>query len=388
MNRPFTPNSGYTGAGTLPMNKPGLRYLLPLALVLLVNAGCAWFAGDSRERPSSATPKATRLVEEGRHYEAIRLWQEAPPGSDTDQKVKETEKLLAADIDGRVKQMNSLYKRGRLAEAVKTLLALIEVDPRRRDELSQKYQGIRADYDGRRAEYRKLIDAEKASGDLAGAHEMLVKLTYIDPYDAAAQEELAAAERSWNADLGAAMTEANRLWQSGSFDEARDAYEKVTRRWPGYPVAKNYLDQLRLNDAPALARTEKAEQTKLAAAVQGYLGQAEKCQTAGDYRCALEKLNAALAEDPASQPALEKKDALLRELGPTVEDLYKKGLEYYRGEEIGRAADQWRLVLLIDPGHERAKRDLQRAESILQKLKKVQTRPEPPGDAEKKAAGS
>ncbi len=356
------------------MNKRGHSYLLPLALVLLVNAGCAWFSGDSRERPSSATPKAARLVEEGRYYEAIRLWQEAPPGSDTDQKVKETEKLLAADIDGRVKQMNSLYKRGRLAEAAKTLLALLEVDPRRRDELSQKYQGIRADYEGRKAEYRKLIDSEKATGDLAGAHEMLVKLTYIDPYDPAAQEELAQVERSWRADLDAAMAEAARHWNAGSFEEARDAYDKIARRWPGYPVAKNYLDQLRLNDAPALARTEKAEQTKLAAAVQGLLTQAEKCQTGGDYRCAIEKLNAALAEDPASQTALEKKDALLRELTPTVEDLYKKGLEYYRGEEIARAADQWRLVLLIDPAHEKARRDLQRAESVLQKLKKVQPR--------------
>lgn len=54
-----------------------------------------------------------------------------------------------------------------------------------------------------------------------------------------------------------------------------------------------------------------------------------------------------------------------------AEEHYLKGLKYFVDEDIERAIEEWNQTLYFDPEHEKAKKDLKKAEGILEKLKKV-----------------
>ena len=54
-----------------------------------------------------------------------------------------------------------------------------------------------------------------------------------------------------------------------------------------------------------------------------------------------------------------------------AEEHYLKGLKYFVEEDIKRAIEEWNQTLYLDPEHEKAKKDLKNAISLLEKLKKV-----------------
>lgn len=336
---------------------------------------------DARQKPSTATPRAQSLIEDGKYYEAIRAWQTEPAGADTDQRIKDTEKVLAAEIDRRQKRAISLQKRGRLGEAVRLFDECYGMDPRR-DDMIPKSQNARSELARRKADLNKALEGRRAASDLEGSHEQLLKLNYLDPFDSGVRGELEDTEKQWRRELDSAMDAALKLYRNRSFDEAAPQFDRIVKKWPGHALAKNYLAQSR-TDALSGAKTEKekaeqSERARLATTVQALIAQADACQKSGDLRCALEKLNAALDEDPDSTLADEKRTALLRDLTPQTEEIYKKGLDYYRSEELNKAIEQWKLVLLINPNHDRARRDLQRAENMLKNFQKVPEGQKPP----------
>lgn len=48
---------------------------------------------------------------------------------------------------------------------------------------------------------------------------------------------------------------------------------------------------------------------------------------------------------------------------------YKKGMTYFLADDLNRAIGEWQETLRLDPGHARAKRDLEKAQHLLDKLR-------------------
>jgi tetratricopeptide (TPR) repeat protein len=50
---------------------------------------------------------------------------------------------------------------------------------------------------------------------------------------------------------------------------------------------------------------------------------------------------------------------------------YLQGVKHYTDQELEKAIKEWEMALIYDPGHSKAKRDMESARSLLQKLKEV-----------------
>lgn len=52
-------------------------------------------------------------------------------------------------------------------------------------------------------------------------------------------------------------------------------------------------------------------------------------------------------------------------------DHYLRGVKYFTDEELDKAIKEWEVTLALDPNHPKAKKDIENARSLLQKLKEI-----------------
>ena len=64
---------------------------------------------------------------------------------------------------------------------------------------------------------------------------------------------------------------------------------------------------------------------------------------------------------------------LRQKLRERIEPLYDEGKRYFQDEDLHNALRVWRRILMIDPTHERARENVERAERILSRLEEIQT---------------
>ncbi len=50
---------------------------------------------------------------------------------------------------------------------------------------------------------------------------------------------------------------------------------------------------------------------------------------------------------------------------------YIKGVKYFTDEELDKAIKEWEETLDLDPNHPKAKKDIENARSLLQRLKEI-----------------
>jgi len=50
---------------------------------------------------------------------------------------------------------------------------------------------------------------------------------------------------------------------------------------------------------------------------------------------------------------------------------YLRGIKYFTDEELDKAIKEWEVALALDPNHPKAKKDIENARSLLQKLKEI-----------------
>ncbi|MEW6186850.1 MAG: hypothetical protein AB1585_14040 [Thermodesulfobacteriota bacterium] len=65
------------------------------------------------------------------------------------------------------------------------------------------------------------------------------------------------------------------------------------------------------------------------------------------------------------------KEAILFAKKQLSEAHYLQGVKYYSDQELEKAIKEWETALIHDPGHSKAKRDMESARALLQKLKEV-----------------
>jgi len=75
--------------------------------------------------------------------------------------------------------------------------------------------------------------------------------------------------------------------------------------------------------------------------------------------------------DPANDCADKIRSAVQKAITSQAESHYLRGVKYFLNEELQNAIKEWEKTLELNPSHDKAKKNIKNAKSLLEKLKKV-----------------
>ena len=166
--------------------------------------------------------------------------------------------------------------------------------------------------------------------------------------------------------------------------EAIDTFKKITPEYKGVNGAIQEAIQHELQKAENILKEKKyGESIDLAEKILGYdpsntaakkLITTSLCQQGKDlfirkkYDEALHVLDKA---DPADDCAEKIRFAVEKEIKQQAEAHYILGVKHFLNEELQSAIKEWEKTLKLNPAHDKAKKNIQKARSLLEKLKKV-----------------
>lgn len=91
----------------------------------------------------------------------------------------------------------------------------------------------------------------------------------------------------------------------------------------------------------------------------------------GDYPAAIEEFNLTLSCDPDYKDTTYLIEEILEERDSAVSLHMKKGIAFFQKDELEKAIEQWDIVLRLDPENSDAKGYKIKAETMVEKLKKI-----------------
>jgi tetratricopeptide (TPR) repeat protein len=335
-----------------------------------------------------------RRYREGDRLAALESWREIGP----DSPYHDAAQRRIAQVEDEFEQLVVRYKkRGRyyerkerLAESVLNYRLALKLQPDDRETLEHVQQLARA-LAARRAELMARYREAMAAGDLALARSHVEALATLDPFDA----DVAAADRQLEGALGARverlLVRGRRGYSSGNHDAAERAFRAVLELDPENASAQGYLSfiaRIRAEErreerpAPVAARhalpePDEVEATPAQIRAEGFYQNALSAERAGDAFGAIRFDVEALGADPAHGAARSHLADLRRRLAPGIPELVEAGRVAYQEEDLQSALDQWRRVLLIDPGHAQTRDYVARAERLLENLERLRADSDP-----------
>lgn len=198
---------------------------------------------------------------------------------------------------------------------------------------------------------------EDAGDFVAAAQEFSRTLALKKGYAPAAQ-----ALARINSHAGAALALAEKAYKAGNLRGAKKQFEKA-RRWDPENKAA----------AGGLARVN----TQIAEKIKALNAAAKKAFAGGDKAGSRELFDQALAFDPANAEAndyvrrMTGKESKAKASAEEVKKLYLKGVDFYVTGKIPEAIESWKQVMKLDPEHEDARKNKERAEAKLAAIKKL-----------------
>jgi|GEM_PF-3277021 len=133
--------------------------------------------------------------------------------------------------------------------------------------------------------------------------------------------------------------EGMRNFRAGRYPEAITEFEKALLLLPEHPQV------IKFRERSEKAAGEKTSEEGKTATVSPEKSD-KKCSAVKTYR------------KPASDPGAKENDKKI------ADELYRKGLKRYREGKIDEAVSLWQKVLRIEPGHEKARKNLEKVKSI------------------------
>ena len=72
--------------------------------------------------------------------------------------------------------------------------------------------------------------------------------------------------------------------------------------------------------------------------------------------------------DPDYKNVSESISNVKKQLGKKAEDHFRKGVQYFINEKLEQSIKEWKKTLALNPDHKEAKKNITKAESLLEKL--------------------
>ncbi len=150
------------------------------------------------------------------------------------------------------------------------------------------------------------------------------------------------------------------------------------------PVIEESLKTLRQKQAAAskrkrekrqqLAKKAQQQRNKRERAIEGILRRYERAFSKKDFLSARAELAKIEKLDNKHHKLASMKENLQKAVDNRVTRLFESGVSAYSRGLFERAADNWREVLALDPDHQQARENLQRAEKVLLKIQKLKSK--------------
>ncbi len=349
------------------------------ALLALVTLGC-----------TTSLELGERRYRDGDRLAALETWRAIPPEDFSHEAAQRRIQQVQAEFERLVTryQKRAAYyeKRGRLAESLLNYRLGLKLKPDDQETLD-RVQSLARELDARRNAATRAFEEPFAAGRLSEAANALDELRRVDPFSA----ELASAERRLDAARGGKieklLARGRRGFTSGNHRRASRAFEQVLEIDDDNESARGYLsyiEKIRTGDGREATPDEIAatgldpseiEATDAQIRAEGFFQNALAAERAGDLYAAIRYDITALGAHAAHPRVRNHLANLRRRLEPQLPDLLKAGREHYQQEDLQAALDQWRKVLLIDPGNEQAQDYTQRAERLLENLERLREEP-------------
>lgn len=167
--------------------------------------------------------------------------------------------------------------------------------------------------------------------------------------------------------------------------EAIDAFKKITPEYEGVNSVIQEAIQHELLKAENLLKEKKYEASiDLAEKILGYdqsntaakkLISTSLCQQGKDLSIRKkydEALHVLDKTDPADDCAEKIRLAVKKGIKQQAEAHYIQGVKHFLNEELQSAIKEWEKTLKLNPEHDKAKKNIEKARNLLEKLKKVE----------------
>jgi tetratricopeptide (TPR) repeat protein len=355
-----------------------LRLTRTLAIAAgLLAAGCA-----------SQLDTADELYRDGALREAVGVWRSVPTGSAERPRAEERLEVVEGEL-GRMlrrfeKQAAFFEAEGRLAEAILYYRLALEIDPEREATLAH-VQKLARQLRTRAAELRGSMLASLEEKDLVAASRRANELLALNPLDPAVQIDVSQVQHAIGAEIVRNMESGRRAYAAGDLAAARLSFEAVRELDAGHEEALGYLSYIDLSERRAERRAER-RQTTAAAPIQpraepsssdllaeGHFRKGQAAERRDEPFRALEEYERALEANARHLGARRGLERLRRQLADQVPALYADGKRYFQDDDLHNALRSWNQVLLIQPGHEQATDNAERARRILERLEEIQS---------------
>ena len=345
----------------------GVRRALAAGALLLVGSGCA-----------TTLDRGEAAFRRGDLPRAIAVWGDVPRGTpDYDEaqaRIARAGALGRRIVADRLEQAEAYRAEGRFAEAIQGYREALALDP--------AHPAVRARMNGlvrrlarEKAAGRGRVAARLAAGDLAAAHDELLVLKILDPFDADVLERLEALEPERVALGRRHLEEARALASRGQYAAGIAAAARALDYEALAGEAEALLTELsRRQRAHGEAQADTTSRRAAALpgpAVDAALRRGQALEQAGQPLEALREF-ARAAESSRRDPRLAAEMAALRgALGDRAEAAFVQGIRHYRAERMQLAIREWETVLLIEPAHEKARVYIEKARKVLEKLEAI-----------------
>jgi tetratricopeptide (TPR) repeat protein len=326
-----------------------------------------------------------RRYRDGDRLGALEIWRQV----EADSLYHEAVQRRTTEVENEFDQLVVRYKkraryyegRGRLAESVLNYRLALKLQPADHETLAH-VQSLARTLEEHRRKAQAGFDEAFAAGDLATARTHLETLREIAPFDPELQVDDRRLDDALNEAVETLLAEGRRGFTTGRHQKSEKAFREVLVLDPENGAAQGYLAYLTTIRAEEQQGTRPATPTTLPATereirAEGYYRNALAAEEDERPYAAIDHNLRALRLDPHHAAAKRHLRALRSQLSPNVPALIEDGRVHYEEEELQSALDAWRRVLLIQPGNEKARDYVARAQRLLENLEQLRSEPEP-----------
>ena len=338
--------------------------------------------------------KGERLYLDGDRLGALETWRTIAPDDPAYEKTRERITIVEEEFEQlvtRYKQRARYFEeRGRLAESVLDYRLALKLQPDDSETLDH-VQRLARSLANRKQQLSSTYLESFHGGDLASARDILEELRRIDAFDPQLETEERRLEEALRAELLVRLNLGRHPLAAGNHAAAQRAFHAVLELDSENESALGYLSFI----STLRRESEKSGEsvasfdlplegfaTDAEIRAEGFYQNAVASERSGDVFAAIRHDQRALRANPSHEGANRHIDLLRVRLTDEVEHLIEKGRSAFRAEDLQRALDLWRRALLIDPGNERAKAYVRRAERHLANLERLRSEPASASDTD------
>jgi len=351
------------------------RHSIVLALALAA-AGC-----------TTPLELGERRYREGDRRAALEAWREIRPDAfaydDAQRRIDEVEEEFQ-QLVLRYQKRGAYYEaRERLAESVLNYRLALNLQPNDEETLAHVQELVRvlaSERSRTRATFREHFEAE----NLAGARNALKSLRTLDPFSAEVAADARELDHALDGQIQRLLARGRRGFTSGNLHHANQAFREVLVLDEDNESAQGYLSYIAKirgsvnsteDSSPGALDPREIDASDAEIRAEGFFQNALAAEKAGDLYAAIRYDLAALRVHSVHPRVRNHLVRLRRQLEPQLPDLLRAGREHYQQEDLQAALDQWRKVLLIDPGNEQARDYTMQAELLLENLERLRGGP-------------